>query len=232
MPASSVRTVRPTSLSISPLHTLLVPVPVPYNRVSMPNPRHLAVLNKGVGAWNAWRGRAKSTKPNLIGLSAFRADFAGIDFRGCDLSRAFLSESNLHKSGLRGAKLKDAELHEANLNRADAEGADFRGADLSRAILTRTNLDKADLRKSGLWGAFLNNTSLKGAKLHGATIGETVFAECDLSEALGLDSIEFSSGSYLDVPTFFALYGRVSDKVLQGIGIPEPLMTYWTCPHF
>jgi uncharacterized protein YjbI with pentapeptide repeats len=137
-----------------------------------------------------------------------------------------LSESNLHKSDLSGAKLKDAQLHEANLNRAKAEGTDFRGADLSRSILTRTDLDNADLRKSGLWGAFLNDASIKGAKLHGARVGETVFAGCDLTEALGLDAIEFTSASYLDVPAFFALYGKVPDKVLQGIGIPEPLMTY------
>jgi uncharacterized protein YjbI with pentapeptide repeats len=181
---------------------------------------------RGPLQWNAWRERAESIKPNLAGLSAYRTDFAGVDFRGCDLSGASLHESNLHKSNLSGAKLKDAQLHEANLNRAEAEGMDFRGADLSRSILTRTNLNNADLRKSGLWGAFLNDASVKGAKLHGARVGETVFAGCDLAEALGLDSIEFTSASYLDVPTFFALYGKVPDKVLQGIGIPEPLMTY------
>ena len=199
---------------------------MPYNHVLVANPRHLAILKQGVEAWNAWRERARSVKPNLVGLSAYHADLAGIDFGRCDLSRALLSESNLHKSDLSGAKLKDAQLHEANLNRAKAEGADFRGADLSRSILTRTNLNNADLRKSGLWGAFLNDASVKGAKLNGAEVGETVFAGCDLAAALGLDSIEFTSASYLDVPTFFALYGKVPDKVLQGIGIPEPLMTY------
>lgn len=193
---------------------------------SMANPGHLAILKQGVEAWNAWRERAKSIKPNLVELSAYHTDLAGVDFRRCDLSGALLSESNLHKSNLSGAKLKDAQLHEANLNRASAEGADFRGADLSRSILTRTNLNNADLRKSGLWGAFLNDASVKGAKLHGATVGETVFAGCDLAEALGLDSIKFTSASYLDVRTFFALYGKVPDRVLQGIGIPEPLMTY------
>jgi hypothetical protein len=192
----------------------------------MANTRHLAILEQGVKVWNAWREGAKSIKPNLVGLSAPRTDLAGVDFRRCDLSGAFLPESNLHKSGLSGAKLKDATLHEANLNRAEAEGTDFRGADLSRSILTRTNLDNADLRKSSLWGAFLNDASVKGAKLHGARVGETVFAGCDLGEALGLDSIEFTSVSYLDIPNFFALYGKVPDKVLQGMGIPEPLMTY------
>jgi hypothetical protein len=192
----------------------------------MANPVHLQILREGVAVWNAWRDQEKSVKPNLVGLIAYHTDFAGIDFRRCDLSGALLSESNLHKSDLSGAKLKDAKLHEANLNRAVADGADFRGADLSRSILTLTRLRDADLRKSGLWGAFLNDASLKGAKLHGATVGETVFAGCDLTEALGLDSIEFTSRSYLDVPTFFTLYGKVSDKVLHGLGIPEPLMTY------
>jgi uncharacterized protein YjbI with pentapeptide repeats len=200
--------------------------PVPYNRVSMASARHLAILKQGVKVWNAWRERARSTKPNLVGLNANHTDLAGVNFSRCDLSGAFLYESNLHKSDLSNAKLKNAQLHEANLNRAHAEGADFRGADLSRSILTRTNLNNADLRKSGLWGAFFNGASVKRAKLNGAIVGETVFAGCDLAEALGLDSIEFTSASYLDVPTFFKLYGKVPDKVLQGIGIPEPLMTY------
>jgi hypothetical protein len=192
----------------------------------MANPKHIAILTKGVEAWNTWRKQAKSTMPDLSGISLFTANLAFINFSGCDLSGCALLECTLQKADLSGANLVDASLHETNLNRARAKGADFRRADLSRAILSRTDLDDADLREASLWGAFLTDTSVNQAILNGTTVGETVFSGCDLSQARGLESVVHTGPSFIDVPTFLSLYGRVPDVFFQGIGVPEPLMTF------
>jgi hypothetical protein len=192
----------------------------------MSNRSHPAILKMGVKAWNLWREQAPGTKPNLRGLNASGVNLAHVDFRGCDLTESHFWDANLHKADLSGAILTNAHLHEANLNRAHAKGADFRGADLSRSLLCRADLETADLRQSVLWGAFITDASLKGARLDGATLGETVFTDCNLDGAIGLDLVRHTSPSFLDVSTFFSIYGKVPDRFLQGIGIPDPLMTF------
>ena len=67
----------------------------------MANQEHLAILAKGVEAWNAWRRENPCVTPDLSGthLNAPRAfsdsGRAGADLVGADLSRANLSNANL-----------------------------------------------------------------------------------------------------------------------------------------
>ena len=51
------------------------------------------------------------------------------------------------------------------------------------------HLDRALLRGTGLHGALFRNVNLNGADLHEAMTGLTIFAEVDLSTALGLDTV-------------------------------------------
>ena len=101
----------------------------------MPNDEHLAVLQRGRAAWNAWRAEHDDV-PDLS-----RAGLRGLDLGGFDLSRA----------DLRGADLRGANCSEANL-----AGAHLEGANMFKAVL-----DNADLAGAFLDGAqFLNCAQL------------------------------------------------------------------------
>jgi Pentapeptide repeats (8 copies) len=58
----------------------------------MANEEHLAILKKGVPAWNEWREQHPDIRPDLRG--------------------AYLSGANLSKANLRQADLRDAHLYE------------------------------------------------------------------------------------------------------------------------
>jgi uncharacterized protein YjbI with pentapeptide repeats len=97
----------------------------------MSNPEHVDTLLKGgIDAWNAWRARNPSTKPDLS---------------GAHLERAILRAAMLSGTNLAGAHLEDANLFAARLGEADLTGACLRGA-----TLTESNLYGAILRKAKL----------------------------------------------------------------------------------
>ena len=111
----------------------------------MADARHLARLKQGVSAWNAWRRRSPSVRP--------------------DLSRALLIDAELRGINLANANLERANLRSSTLSRANLRRANLRGADLRAASLRRARLDYADLT-----GAVLRYTSLAEAGIEGATL--------------------------------------------------------------
>ena len=68
----------------------------------MAKDEHVAVLDRGAAAWNAWRAEHDEV-PDLS-----RAGLRGLDLTGFDLSRA-----DLRGADLRGTKLCDADLSDA-----------------------------------------------------------------------------------------------------------------------
>lgn len=99
----------------------------------MANPEHLALLNQGVDALNAFvrahedvvidlEGADLSAR-DLQGVRLQSARLAGASFRGCDLR-----DARFNSSDLRGCDLRDADLRGASFHRADLTGADLRGA--------------------------------------------------------------------------------------------------------
>ena len=111
----------------------------------MADAKHLARLKQGVSAWNAWRRRSPSVRP--------------------DLSRALLIDAELRGINLANANLERANLRSSTLSRANLRRANLRGADLRAASLRRARLDYADLT-----GAVLRYTSLAEAGIEGATL--------------------------------------------------------------
>ncbi len=101
----------------------------------MANPKRLAILQLGVGAWNEWKGEHPDTR--------------------VDLSEADLSQ-----------------------------------ADLSRAFLSRADLSSADLIEAILGGAILQNTRLHNTNFSKAHVALTVFADVNLRDAKGLETVE------------------------------------------
>ena len=80
----------------------------------MANLEQLAILRRGVEAWNAWRESSGDIEPDLE-----EADLSGFELRGAHLYKARLSRSNLRRADLRAAFLRKAVLDEADLSHAD-----------------------------------------------------------------------------------------------------------------
>jgi Pentapeptide repeats (8 copies) len=137
----------------------------------MADAEHLAILRQGVDAWNAWRKKEPSVRPNLseAGLSGeklsgadlINADLHEADLHRADLSGANLFEANLHEADLSDANLRWAGLGYANLHQADLHGADLRWANLIQASLIDAHLDGADLTGAKLWETQRTGWSIK-----------------------------------------------------------------------
>ncbi len=123
----------------------------------MADAEHVAILSRGVVAWNRWRQDNPDTVPDLSGANIKTKKLDGINFRGADLGCAMLP----------GAKLKGANLEGASLVGTDLMEADLRGAWFSRANLERANLMGADLKNADLQGANLEGAILYRADLEG-----------------------------------------------------------------
>jgi hypothetical protein len=128
-----------------------------------------------------------------------------------DLSKADLTGADLTSANFSGTNLKSAVLYSANL----------RLANLIRADLRYALFRRADLRDTALASAVLQSTVLNHADLSGTNCGYTFFADIDLSEVKGLDSVRHSGPSYLSTDTLIRSRGRIPDAFLRGCGVPE-----------
>jgi len=187
----------------------------------MANPEHLEVVKKGKAAIEQWR--KQHPKERL------------------DLSESDLSGANLGEANLSGADLFIANLHEANLNGADLFEASLFGADLSGTDLSKTNLFRADLSAANLGSANLSKADLFAANVVGADLWEvnlaaavcsaTVFGDCDLSSAKGLDSVVHRGPSTIAIDTLIASFRSAGNRLTPeletfflGAGVPKNLL--------
>jgi uncharacterized protein YjbI with pentapeptide repeats len=154
----------------------------------MANDQHVAILKKGVTAWNAWRDE----NPR-VGVDLSKADLVGANLRRARLRGAYLWETNLNganlhgagleRANLRGAGLEKTNLRGARLDGADLRGANLRGAELHGAGLEKANLKTADLGQANLSWARLYRADLRGADLRGANLSGADLRRADLSDA-------------------------------------------------
>ena len=106
------------------------------------------------------------------------------------------------------------DLHEANLS-----GATLGGVNLDGATLNMANLTDAKIIMVNLSGA-----SLYGANLSGAKIMRTIFADTNLTAALGLESCFHAGPSSVGIDTVFKSGGTIPENFLRGCGVPEPFV--------
>jgi uncharacterized protein YjbI with pentapeptide repeats len=173
----------------------------------MANDEHVAMLKKGVDAWNAWRNKLVDENilwfPDLSGADLREtdlkeADFTGVNLsearlNGVDLTKAYLNAANLSGANLAGAYLREAKLNGANLagailGEADLYSADLTGANLTGANLTKTFLGWADLHSANLSGAYLREANLNSANLSGANLSGADLSGADLQTAALVDT--------------------------------------------
>jgi uncharacterized protein YjbI with pentapeptide repeats len=148
----------------------------------MANDEHVAILKKGVAAWNEWRRENPDIRPDLSEADLSEADLVGANLSGAKLAElvgADLSEADLSGVNLSGADLSEADWFAASIRVA----ANLRSADLSGADLSGANLAGADLSWANLVGADLSGANLHGANLSVANLSMANLAQAGLSEA-------------------------------------------------
>ena len=176
---------------------------------------------------------------NLTGAHLFRANLTRATLTGAQLVGCSLGRANLSGATLSQAQLKGADLSYSDLSYADLEGADLSGADLTSADLSWANLTGTDLRGASLTASLLEMANLTDSDLRGATLvkpglestvlmraraGGTLFANCDLRSAIGLDTVLHVAPSTIALDTLARSGGRIPRAFLQGAGVAEPLM--------
>jgi uncharacterized protein YjbI with pentapeptide repeats len=133
-----------------------------------------------------------------------------------------------HLSGLElsGANLWEVDLSRSNLSGSNLSGSDLSEVNLIQATLTNTDLSGANLYKGVLIGASLYTANLSGADLTSVMCHSTTFADVDLSETKGLESIRHLGPSSVGVDTLLKSRGRIPKSFLLGCGLPDTLIDY------
>ncbi|HEX2206254.1 MAG TPA: toll/interleukin-1 receptor domain-containing protein [Longimicrobium sp.] len=126
---------------------------------------------------------------------------------------------------LSGADLRYLVMRNANLRNANLRGADLRDSNLRHADLRGARLDGARLYRAFFSGARLRDASFKGAVLY-----ETVFADVDLSSAIGLDACLHKGASVIDHRTLARSPG-LPLEFLRGCGLPDEIIAQVTGPR-
>jgi uncharacterized protein YjbI with pentapeptide repeats len=174
----------------------------------MAKPEHLAVLERGVSAWNDW-------KENKV----------LIDLRGANLEGAKLHGINFQTVDLEGANLHRARLHVAFFVGANLVGADFSEADLHWTNFTSADLRNVNLCKADLSAATFRRTKLTGADFNQSKITSTIFCDTDLTDVIGLDSCRHWGPSTLDINTLARSSG-LPTVFINRCGLSAKLIEY------
>jgi hypothetical protein len=192
----------------------------------MANQEQLAILRKGVKTWNKWR----EEKPDIL-----------VDLSGADLSDENLGEIDFHIARLIGTNFSAAFLEKANFNGAVLKEANFNRAQLGGANLTGVKLEEASLIGANLLGVNFSMARLQGANFSNARMGligfiqggvegitqfQTTFGSDDLSVVKGLEIVEHSGASIIDVGTIYQSKGNIPEVFLRGCGVPENFITF------
>jgi uncharacterized protein YjbI with pentapeptide repeats len=185
----------------------------------MAKEEHLKILDKGVGEWNNWRKNNPDLVPDLM-----KTDLEGKDFRKINFSKTNLNGVNFRLSNLGWANLIDAEL-----NGIDFLGTSLISADLSRSEIIGSeffgaNLWNANFTSTGLFSSIFWRTGFKKTIFRNSHFSEVVIADCDLREALDLDTVSHFGPSTIGIDTILRSEGNIPISFLKGCGVPEKVI--------
>ena len=148
------------------------------------------------------------------------ANLRGADLRNANLAGINLDGATLSEANLSGADLTNANLDRANLDRVNFTGATLTGASFNGANLSRTNLSEATLNAADFYEAVLNDVITGEADFNNCIIGYTVFQNCAMDAALGLDNIRHDAPSTIGLDTLLRSRGALPQSFILGSGIP------------
>ncbi|MCY4417075.1 MAG: toll/interleukin-1 receptor domain-containing protein [Chloroflexi bacterium] len=169
---------------------------------------------------NAHFYRADLREADMTSAIAPGANLRGADLRGANLSGINLDGATLSEANLSGADLTNANLDRSNLDRVNFTGANLTGASFNGANLSRTNLSEATLNAADFYEAVLNDVVTGDADFNNCIIGYTVFQNCAMDGAQGLDSVRHDAPSTIGLDTLLRSRGALPQSFILGSGIP------------
>ena len=164
--------------------------------------------------------RADLREANLSRSIAPGSNLRGADMRNANLAGINLDGATLSEANLSGADLTNANLDRANLDRANFSGANLTGASFNGANLSRTNLAGAVLNEADFYEAVLNDVGTHEADFNNCIIGYTVFQNCAMDTAQGLESVRHDAPSTIGLDTLLRSRGALPQSFILGSGIP------------
>ena len=184
---------------------------------------------------------ARMHEAHLTRCNLIRASFEDSHASGAVFTRSDLRGSNLNNADLRGANLTNcdmgfstlvgANLAGADLSEADLTMSDLTDANLSGARLTATCLDVANLTRCDLRNTTLVRTRLGRTLLEDVVVDMTLFADCDLSEVLGLETLRHEGPSIVGADTLARSGARLPEIFLLSAGVPPDFINGHAQPH-
>jgi hypothetical protein len=185
----------------------------------MANAEHLAILRKGVSAWNAWRQQNSQSPVDLSGVDLSHVDLSGFNLRHANLASADLSHSIIDETGFTytlRTEIPATDLRDSNLTDSNFGGAFLGGVSLENATMARADLS----------GAVICRADLNGTDFFASRAGWGSFDNLDLRNAKNLDSIHHDGPSSIGIDTVIRSNGCIPEAFLHGCGVPESFVTY------
>jgi uncharacterized protein YjbI with pentapeptide repeats len=103
----------------------------------MANDEHVALLNQGAAAWNAWRDKNSNIRPDLTEADFSRAGLTGANLIKADLSDAHLTEANLERAAMVDTILRGADLTGCRIYGISAWNLTLEATTQQNLIITR-----------------------------------------------------------------------------------------------
>ena len=164
--------------------------------------------------------RADLRETNMSRAIAPGANLRGADLRNANLTGANFDRATLSEANLSGADLTNINLDRANLDRANLTGANLTGASFNGTNLSRTNLSSCNLNGADFYEAILNDVVTGEADFRNCIIGYTVFQNCALDAAVGLDEVRHDAPSTIGLDTLLRSRGALPQSFILGSGVP------------
>jgi hypothetical protein len=197
----------------------------------MAKPDHISIVREGMDSIRKWNRDHPQEQLEL----------SGADLHKIGLNRADLFNANLSMANLSGANLSNVDLTLTNLSRAD-----LKRAGLAFSKLVATNLGGANLSGSFLTGTRFQYPNLVKTIFTNAKMFRTVFSDCDLSECIGLSSVEHGGPSTIGIDTLIKTFRNAGNHFSTEIeafflnaGVPKQIIDalpgtlmeirYYTC---
>ena len=206
----------------------------------MANEEHLAILKKGVAAWNEWRKQHPDIRPDLGGADLHgesRGEPQRGEPRGANLAgRTSAGRTSAGRTSA-GRTSSGANLSRANLERGEPQrgepqrggpqrGGPQRGAP-PRGEPQRGEPQRGEPQRGGpLRGEPRPRRTSGETDFSEATLGWTVFADVDLSTAKGLETVRHHGPSTIGVDTIYRSKGKIPEVFLRGAGLPDEFIAY------
>jgi hypothetical protein len=197
----------------------------------MANPEHVKMVMKGAEAIAKWRKQHPKELLDLSGAELIEADLRMADLNRADLNKALLHCAKLSSANLGGANLNGAVLTQANLDLADLSGAHLNGADLWGVNIYAANLSGANLGGTNLGFANIVVADLSGTDFTNSECDATIFSDCNLCLACGLEAVVHEGPSSIGVDTLITSFRAAGNKptpelntFFRGAGVPKELL--------